>query len=271
MKRSTLLRRASAKEKVTRVKGLKIPPREAGGRAHRRLWREIASRGRSLKKQEEPLKSPRRKAKAKVEERPKAKEKAKCYVCGGIGHPARLCPSEGWVNDLEEDEPEGEDTNEEGCWTEEDDETLQLRYFGSDSCLMSSPPGPSDAFNEAGWTVVTRKSRNRQQGSRRRGCSDKRGMGLGSLRDDDNDIGQVADDRTKKGMVKISAQFSLKVRKDLPRRRERSHSCARREVGDWPNGSGTMPQDRLGSLPSEASPGRCQDHEGWKSSLLGRG
>ena len=57
--------------------------------------------------------------------------------------------------------------------------------------------------------------------------------------------GQVADDRTKNGMVKISAvvgkhalreddavdsteaQFSLKVRKDLPRRRERSHPCAR--------------------------------------------
>ena len=36
-----------------------------------------------------------------------------------IGHPARLCPSEGWVNDLEQDTPEGEDTNEEGCWTED--------------------------------------------------------------------------------------------------------------------------------------------------------
>ena len=32
------------------------------------------------------------------------------------------------------------------------------------------------------------------------------------------------------------AQFSLKVRKDLPRRRERSNPCASREVGDWPNG-----------------------------------
>ena len=68
---------------------------------------------------------------------------------------------------------------------------------------------------------------------------------------------QVADDRTKKGMVKISAvvdsgaeanalpenmvdsteaEFSLDVRKDLPRRRVRSHPCARLEVGDWPNG-----------------------------------
>ena len=102
-------------------------------------------------------------------------------VCGGIGHPARLCPSEGWVNDLEQDAPEG------GCWIDEDDETLQLVYLGSDSCLMSSPPGLCDAFNEAGWTVVTRKSRNRQQGSRRRGCSEMRGMVLGSLWDDDSD------------------------------------------------------------------------------------
>ena len=33
-----------------------------------------------------------------------------------------------------------------------------------------------------------------------------------------------------------------------------------------------MEQDRLGSLPSEASsPERCQDHEGCESSPLGRG
>ena len=72
---------------------------------------------------------------------------------------------------------------------------------------MSSPPVLRDAFNEAGWTVVTHKSQNRQQVSQRRGCSDKRGMFLGSLWDDDNDmiLEQVADDRTEKGMVKISA------------------------------------------------------------------
>ena len=69
----------------------------------------------------------------------------------------RLCPSEGWVN-LEQDTPDGEDTDEEGCWTEEDDETLQLGYFGSESCLMTSPPGLRVAFSEAGWTVVTRKA-----------------------------------------------------------------------------------------------------------------
>ena len=72
---------------------------------------------------------------------------------------------------------------------------------------MSPPPGLRDAFNEVGWTVVTRKSRNRQQGSRRRGCCDMRGTVLGSLWDDDNDmiLEQVADDRTRKGVVKISA------------------------------------------------------------------
>ena len=72
-----------------------------------------------------------------------------------------------------------------------------------------------------------------------------RGTVLGSLWVDDNDmiLGQVADDRTKKGFVKISAvvdtgrgkrlsrerdavdsteaQFSLKDRKDLPRRGEK--------------------------------------------------
>ena len=80
-------------------------------------------------------------------------EKGSHYVCGGIGHPARLCFSEGWVNDLEQDAPEGEDTNGDGCWTEEDDETLQLGYLGSDPCLMSSPPGLRDACSEAGWTV----------------------------------------------------------------------------------------------------------------------
>ena len=145
------------------------------------MWRAIVSRGRNQRKQEEPSKSPRRKAKAKarVEERPKASEKGSNATCAeGLGIPTRTCPSEGWVNDMEQEAPEGEDTIEEGCWTDEDYETLQLGYFGSDSCLMGSSPGLRDAFNEAGWTVVTpRKSRNPRQGSQRRGCSDKRGMG----------------------------------------------------------------------------------------------
>ena len=155
------------------------------------------------------MKKSEEKGKGKGRSGGKAKDKGKgltCYVWRGIWHPARSCPSEGWVNDLEQDAPEAEDTNEDGCWTEEDDETLQLRYLGSDSGLMSSPLGLRDAFSEAGWTVVTCKSRNRQQRSWRRGCSDKRGTVLGSLWDDDNDmiLGQVADNRTKKGMVKIS-------------------------------------------------------------------
>ena len=168
-------------------------------------WPQPKEAGRAIEK---PKGKSKGKGKGKSGGKVKGKGKGlKCYVCGGIGHPARLCPSAGWVDDLEQDTPEGEDTNEEGCWTEEDDETLQLGYLGSESCLMSSPPGLRDAFSEAGWTVVTRKSRNRQQCSRRRGCSDKRGTVLGSLSDDDNDmiLGQVADDRTRKGMVKISA------------------------------------------------------------------
>ena len=147
------------------------------------------------------MKSPRRKAKAKakVEESQRQDKGLKCNVCGGIGHPARMCPSEGWLDDLEQDMPEGEDTDEEGTTRQSN-----WGYLGSESCLMSSPPGLRDAFSEAGWTVVIRKSRNRQQCSKR--CSDKRDTVLGSLWDDDNVIlGQVADDRTRKGMVKISA------------------------------------------------------------------
>ena len=91
---------------------------------------ETTSRGRSLRKQEGTVKNRPRKARAKagVEER-KAKGKEEgltCCMSGGIGHHTRLCPSEGLVNDLEEDAPEGEDPQEDGCSTEEDDEPLQL-------------------------------------------------------------------------------------------------------------------------------------------------
>ena len=167
---------------------------------NRQPWPQPKEAGRAIE-------NPREKARSSQEWRKGQRQGTSltCHVCGGIGHPASFCSSEGWVNDLEEDAPEGGDTNEDACWTEEADETLQLGYFGSDSCLMSSPPGLRDAFSEAGWTVVTRTSRNRQQCSRRRGCFDKRGTVLGSLWDDDNDmiLGQVADDRTRKGMVKI--------------------------------------------------------------------
>ena len=70
---------------------------------------------------------PKGKGKGKVKSGGKAKGKEqglKCFVCGGIGHPARLCPSEGWVNDLEQDALEGEDTNEGECGAEEDNETF---------------------------------------------------------------------------------------------------------------------------------------------------
>ena len=68
----------------------------------------------------------------------------KCHVCGGIGHTARLCLSEGWVDGLEQDGPEGEKTMKANAGT------LQLVYLGSESCQMSSPPRFSDAFSEAG-------------------------------------------------------------------------------------------------------------------------
>ena len=51
-----------------------------------------------------------------------------CFVCG-IGYPVRLCSSDGWVNDLKEEALQGEHVNEDGYWTEEDDETLQLVYL----------------------------------------------------------------------------------------------------------------------------------------------
>ena len=89
---------------------------------NRQPWPQPEEAGRAIEK-------PKEKGKGKGKSGVKAKGKRKglkCYVCGRIGHPARLCSSEGWVNDFEQDAPEGEDTNEDGCWTEEDDETLQL-------------------------------------------------------------------------------------------------------------------------------------------------
>ena len=131
-------------------------PQRQNAAGNRQLWRQTKEAGRTPEK-------PKGKGKGKGKSGGKAKGKGKglkCYVCGGIGHPARLCPRKGWVNDLEQDAPEGEDTDEGECWTEEDE-----GYLGSESCQMSSPPGLSDAFIEAGWTVVTQKLRNRQQRS----------------------------------------------------------------------------------------------------------
>ena len=144
--------------------------------------------------------------------------------------------------------------------------------------------------------MVTRKSRNRQQCSRRRGCSDKLGTVLGSLWDDDSDmiLGQVADDRTKKGKVKISAVVDSGAEANAlpenmmqwiplkPSSASKSGKIFRGAGGDPIPARGErsvtgrtdegQPQDRLGCLPSKASSlERCQDHEGWKSSLLGLG
>ena len=71
-------------------------------------WPQPKEAGRAIEK----LKG-RGKGKGKSGGKAKGKGKGlKCYVCGGIGHPARLCSSEGWVKDLEQDTPEGEYTNE---------------------------------------------------------------------------------------------------------------------------------------------------------------
>ena len=115
-------------------------PQRQNAAGNRQPWPQQAGRA---------LERPKGKGKGKSGGKATGKGKGlKCNVCGGIGHPARLCPSEGWVNELEQDE----------CWTEEDEETLQLGYLGSESCLMNCPPGLSDSFSEAGWTVVTQKS-----------------------------------------------------------------------------------------------------------------
>ena len=117
------------------------------------MWRAIASRGRSLNKVEEPLKS-RKERQRQWQKWRKGhrvmKNVQKLRVRRVWAHPARLCSNEGWVNnDLEQDAPVREDTNEEGCQADEGDETLQLGCLGSDSCLTSSLPGLRDEINEA--------------------------------------------------------------------------------------------------------------------------
>ena len=94
--------------KGRRVSGPKILAREVSGRAHRRdrMRRATASRGRSPRKQEGPLKNPRGKARAKagVEERPNAREEASHATCAeGLGTPRGCASSEGRVYDLEQD------------------------------------------------------------------------------------------------------------------------------------------------------------------------
>ena len=88
----------------------------------RQPWPQPKEAGRSIEK-------PKAKGKGRGRSGGKAKGKGKgltCYVFGRVGHTARVCTSDAWVNDLEEDVSEGEDTNEDGCQTDEDEETLQL-------------------------------------------------------------------------------------------------------------------------------------------------
>ena len=76
---------------------------------------------------------------------------------------------------------------EDGCWTEECDETLQLGYCGRDAGMMSFPPGLRDVFS-----VHANREIKKQRTERDR-CLDKR------------ETRQVADDRINEGTVKISA------------------------------------------------------------------
>ena len=159
------------------------------------------------------------------------------------------------------------------------------------------PPGLGDAFSEARWTVVTRNG-NCEIASNAPGDM---GAVTSVVRFTDHcgtmtttqSWEQVDDDQTRKGMVKISVVVDSGAEANAlpenmmqwiplkPSSASKSGKIFRgaagdpipaREVGDRPNGRGTEPQDCLGSLPSEAfSTERCQNHRGWKSSLLGRG
>ena len=187
-------------------KGKKGQRTSTGGQwqgTSQRVWRATASRGRSQRKQEGALKTPR-KWQGQRQEWRKGQRQAKTphtpRVRRDWGTPRVCAPVKDGLTTPQKDPPEGEDTNEDRYWTEEDGETLQLGYLGQRFLF--------DEFRH--WdcvTVVTHKSRNCQQCSRRRGCLDKRGTVVGSLWDNDNDmvLMQLADDRTKKGMVKISA------------------------------------------------------------------
>ena len=92
---------------------------------NRQPWWQPEEVGRSIEKTNG-------KGKGKGRSGGKAKGKGKgltCHVYRGLSTP-RGCASEARVNDLAEDAPEGEDTNEDGCQTEEDEETLRLGYYG---------------------------------------------------------------------------------------------------------------------------------------------
>ena len=74
-----------------------------------------------------------RKVTGKSEGRAKGTGKRLTWVCGGVGHPARLCPSEGWVNTLCE-----------SFQTEDEDEAMQSGFLDTDTSPTSPPPGICD-------------------------------------------------------------------------------------------------------------------------------
>ena len=126
----------------------------------RQLWTQPHETGRPTEKGKE-------KGKGKCKSGGKAEGKEKrfaCYEYGRIEHTARL---RGMVNDWEVRTPMMTAAGPR----------MMMRH----SNFMSSPPELRDVFSEAGWTVVTRKSRNPKQ------CT-KLVTVLGSLWDDDNNL-----------------------------------------------------------------------------------
>ena len=108
---------------------------------NRQPWPQPKEAGRANEK-------PKGKGNGKGRSGGKAKGKGKgltCYVCGGLGTPRSCAPVKDGLTTWSRTCLREKTPMKKVAPTEEDDETLQLGYFGSDSCLMSSPPGLCDA------------------------------------------------------------------------------------------------------------------------------
>ena len=105
---------------------------------------ETASPGRSLRKQEGPLKNPRRKTRAKagVEERPKAREKGSHATCAEeLGTPLGCAPAKDELTTWSRTRPKEKTPMK----TAADPKKTPTGIPCSESCLMNSPPGLRDA------------------------------------------------------------------------------------------------------------------------------
>ena len=117
-----------------------------------------------------------------------------CYTCGGVGHPARLCPSEKWVGELGDDVLAGDEgALEYQEWSDEEDGgAIQMAH-------LEDP--------EEGWTLA--RGRRANKASRRAASALAESMQLGTLLDDANDdllLNNVLDGVwDKSGYIKIAA------------------------------------------------------------------